>query len=72
MTTDRSDALGYHAAVSMVAGITGAALADRVVALVFAIVGSLAVVFVTELARPWLQRRARKLAGDSIRPPEAP
>jgi hypothetical protein len=72
MTTDRSDALGYHAAVSMVAGITGAALADRVVALVFAIVGSLAVVFVTELARPWLQRRARKIAGESIRPPKAP
>lgn len=71
MTTDR-DALGYHAAVSMVAGITGAALADRVVALVFAIVGSLAVVFVTELFRPWLQRRARKLAGESLRPPEAP
>ena len=71
MTTDR-DVLGYHAAVSMVAGITGAALADRVVALVFAIVGSLAVVFVTELARPWLQRRARKIAGESIRPPEAP
>ena len=71
MTTDR-DVLGYHAAVSMVAGITGAALADRVVALVFAIAGSLAVVFVTELARPWLQRRARKIAGDSIRPPEAP
>ena len=71
MTTDR-DVLGYHAAVSMVAGITGAALADRLVALVFAIAGSLAVVFVTELARPWLQRRARKLAGESLRPPEAP
>ena len=71
MTIDR-DALGYHAAVSMVAGITGAALADRLIALVFAIAGSLAVVFVTELARPWLQRRARKLAGESLRPPEAP
>ena len=70
MTTDR-DALGYHAAVSMVAGLTGAALADRVVALLFAVVGSLAVVFVTELFRPWLQRRARTLAGE-IRPPEAP
>jgi hypothetical protein len=70
MTIDR-DALGYHAAVSMVAGLTGAALADRLVALLFAIAGSLAVVFVTELARPWLQRRARKLAGES-RPPEAP
>jgi hypothetical protein len=70
MTTDR-DVLGYHAAVSMVAGITGAALADRVVALVFAVAGSLAVVFLTELARPWLQRRARKIAGESIRPPEA-
>jgi hypothetical protein len=71
MTTDR-DALGYHAAVSMIAGITGAALADRVVALLFAVGGSLAVVFLTELFRPWLQRRARKLAGESIRPPKAP
>lgn len=71
MTTDR-DALGYHAAVSMVAGLTGAALADRLIALIFAVAGSLAVVFVTELFRPWLQRRARKLAGESIRPPEAP
>ena len=71
MTIDR-DALGYHAAVSMVAGLTGAALADRLVALLFAIAGSLAVVFVTELARPWLQRRARKIAGESIRPPRTP
>ena len=71
MTTDR-DVLGYHAAVSMVAGLTGAALADRLVALLFAVAGSLAVVFLTELFRPWLQRRARKLAGESIRPPEAP
>ena len=71
MTTDR-DALGYHAAVSMVAGLTGAALADRLVALLFAVGGSLAVVFITELARPWLQRRARTIAGESIRPPEAP
>lgn len=71
MTNDR-DALGYHAAVSMVAGITGAALADRLIALLFAIAGSLAVVFVTELFRPWLQRRARRIAGESMRPPEAP
>lgn len=71
MTTDR-DILGYHAAVSMVAGLTGAALADRLVALLFAVAGSLTVVFVTELFRPWLQRRARKLAGESIRPPKAP
>jgi hypothetical protein len=71
MTIDR-DALGYHAAVSMVAGLTGAALADRLVALLFAIAGSLAVVFLTELARPWLQRRARKIAGESSRPPRAP
>jgi hypothetical protein len=48
MTTDR-DALGAHAAVSMLAGLTGAALADRVLALLFAIAGSLAVVFVTDL-----------------------
>ena len=71
MTIDR-DALGYHAAVSMVAGLTGAALADRVVAFALATLGSLAVVFVTELFRPWLQRRARKIAGESPRPPEAP
>ena len=71
MTIDR-DALGYHAAVSMVAGLTGAALADRLVALLFAIAGSLAVVFITELARPWLQRRARKIAGESMRPPGMP
>jgi hypothetical protein len=71
VTTDR-DVLGYHAAVSMVAGLTGAALADRLVALLFAVAGSLAVVFVTELFRPWLQRRARKIAGESLRPPEAP
>lgn len=71
MTTDRN-AIGYHAAVSMVAGLTGAALADRLVALLFAVGGSLAVVFLTELFRPWLQRRARKLAGESIRPPKAP
>ena len=71
MSTDR-DVLGYHAAVSMVAGLTGAALADRLVALLFAVAGSLAVVFITELARPWLQRRARTIAGESIRPPEAP
>ena len=70
--TQHRDLLGYHAAVSMVAGLTGAALADRLVALLFAIAGSLAVVFVTELFRPWLQRRARKIAGESIRPPEAP
>jgi len=71
VTTDR-DALGAHAAVSMLAGLTGAALADRVIALLFAVAGSLAVVFVTELFRPWLQRRARRLAGESMRPPGMP
>jgi len=71
MSTER-DALGYHAAVSMLAGLTGAALADRVIALLFAVAGSLAVVFVTELFRPWLQRRAQRLAGESIRPPRLP
>lgn len=71
MTIDR-DALGYHAAVSMVAGLTGAFLIDRVVAFVLAIAGSLAVVFLTELFRPWLQRRARKIAGESVRPPGMP
>ena len=71
MTTDRN-AIGYHAAVSMLAGITGAFLVDRVIAFALGLLGSLAVVFLTELARPWLQRRARKIAGESIRPPKAP
>jgi len=71
MTNDR-EALGYHAAVSMIAGITGAVLVDRVIAFVLAVAGSLAVVFLTELARPWLQRRARKIAGESMRPPGMP
>ena len=71
MTTDR-DVLGYHAAVSMVAGITGAFLIDRVVAFALAVAGSLAVIFISELARPWLQRRARKIAGESMRPPGMP
>jgi len=71
MTTDRDD-LGYHAAVSMIAGITGAFLIDRVVAFALGLLGSLAVVFLTELARPWLQRRARKIAGESMRPPGMP
>lgn len=72
MTTDRSDVLGYHAAVSMLAGITGAFLIDRVIAFVLGLLGSLAVIFVSELARPWLQRRARKIAGESMRPPGMP
>jgi hypothetical protein len=72
MSTDRSDVLGYHAAVSMVAGLTGAVLVDRVVAFFLAVAGSLAVIFVSELFRPWLQRRARKIAGESMRPPKMP
>lgn len=72
MTTDRSGVLGYHAAVSMIAGVTGAFLVDRVIAFALGLLGSLAVVFLTELARPWLQRRARKIAGESIRPPKMP
>ena len=71
MSTDR-EALGYHAAVSMIAGITGAFLIDRAVAFVLGLLGSLAVIFVSELARPWLQRRARKIAGESMRPPGMP
>jgi len=71
MTTDR-DALGYHAAVSMIAGITGAVLVDRVIAFALAIAGSLAVIFISELFKPWLQRRARKIAGGSNPPPRMP
>jgi ABC-type uncharacterized transport system permease subunit len=71
MPTDR-DALGYHAAVSMIAGITGAVLIDRVVAFVLAVIGSLVVIFISELFKPWLQRRARRLAGETIPPPRMP
>lgn len=71
MTTDR-DVLGYHAAVSMLAGITGAFLIDRVIAFALGLLGSLAVIFVSELFRPWLQRRARKIAGESMHPPKMP
>ena len=71
MIAHRED-LGAHAAVSLVAGITGAVLVDRVVAFVLAVAGSLAVVFLTELFRPWLQRRARKIAGGSNPPPRIP
>lgn len=71
MITHRED-LGAHAAVSMVAGVTGAAVGDKILSLVLAVVGSLAVVFLTELFRPWLQRRARKIAGGSNPPPRLP
>ena len=66
------EALGAHAAVSLVAGITGAAVGEKLLSLVLAVVGSLAVVFLTELFRPWLQRRARKIAGGSNPPPRMP
>ena len=71
MIAHRED-LGAHAAVSLVAGITGAAVGEKLLSLVLAVVGSLAVVFLTELFRPWLQRRARKIAGGSNPPPRLP
>lgn len=71
MITHRDD-LGAHAAVSLIAGVTGAAVGEKLLSLVLAVVGSLAVVFLTELFRPWLQRRARKIAGGSNPPPRLP
>lgn len=71
MITHRED-LGAHAAVSLIAGITGAAVGEKLLSLVLAVVGSLAVIFLTELFRPWLQRRARKIAGEPMRPPGMP
>lgn len=68
MTTER-DVLGYHATVSLIAGITGAAIGEKLLAFVLATAGSLTIVFVTELFRPWLQRRARKLSGEGTIPP---
>lgn len=71
MIAHRED-LGAHVAVSLIAGITGAAVGEKILSLVLAVVGSLAVVFLTELFRPWLQRRARKIAGGSNPPPRLP
>lgn len=72
MITHRED-LGAHAAVSLVAGITGAAVGEKLLSLVLAVVGSLVVIFISELFRPWLQRRARKLGGGgTIPPPKMP
>ena len=68
MITHRDD-LSAHAAVSLVAGVTGAAVGEKILSFVLAVVGSLVVVFLTELLRPWLQRRARKISGGSNPPP---
>ena len=70
--TQHRDLLGYHATVGAMAGLTGAALADKAVSFVLGVVGSLAIVFITELLRPWLHRRARKIAGGSNPPPRLP
>lgn len=71
--TQHRDLLGYHATVGAMAGLTGAALADKAVSFVLGVVGSVLIVFITELLRPWLQRRARRLAGDdTIPPPKMP
>jgi len=70
--TQHRDLLGYHATVGAMAGLTGAALADKAVSFALGVVGSVLIVFITELLRPWLQRRARKIAGESMRPPGMP
>lgn len=71
--TQHRDLLGYHATVGAMAGLTGAALADKAVSFVLGVVGSVLIVFITELLRPWLQRRARKLGGGgTIPPPKMP
>jgi len=71
--TQHRDLLGYHATVGAMAGLTGAALADKAVSFVLGVVGSVLIVFITELLRPWLQRRARKLGGSgTIPPPKMP
>jgi len=69
--TQHRDLLGYHATVGAMAGLTGAALADKAVSFILGVVGSVLIVFITELLRPWLLRRARKLSGEktTIPPP---
>jgi len=61
-----------HSFVGLLAGVTGMALQDRLVTVGMGIVSSLTIVVVTELLKPWLQRRARKIAGESMRPPGMP
>jgi hypothetical protein len=70
--TQHRDLLGYHATVGALAGLTGVALADKAISFVLGLLGSILIVFITELFRPWLQRRARKIAGESMRPPGMP
>ena len=50
----------------------GAGVTDRLVAVLLSALMSLAVGAILELARPWLQRRALRLAGRSSPPPPAP
>ncbi len=55
-----------HAAVGAPAAIL---VSDRLVAVTFSVCASLFVGVVMELARPWLARRARRIAGESDPPP---
>ncbi len=58
-----------HSFVGLLAGVTGVALQDRLVTVGMGIFSSLTIVVVTELLKPWLQRRARRLTGTSSPPP---
>ena len=50
----------------------GAGVTDRILAVMLSALASLAVGAVLEIMRPWLQRRALRLAGRSSPPPPAP
>ena len=58
-----------HSLVGLLAGLTGVALEDRIVTVILGLFSSLTIVVVTELLKPWLQRRARRLAGEDAPPP---
>jgi uncharacterized membrane protein len=61
-----------HSCVGLLAGLTGVALADKLLTVGLGIVSSLTIVVVTELLRPWIQRRTRRFAGDDAPPPPPP
>ena len=67
-------ALGAHVLVGLASGLTGAALADRLVTVLLGLVSSLAVVVVQEALRDRRERRARedRRRRDTPEPPPLP
>jgi len=64
MSDHDSHLLGLHGLVGLMAGLTGAAIADRLVTVLMGILSSLTILVVTELLRPWLRRRTARPPSD--------